>query len=331
MHYSELPYRERKNFNSIDLMKFIMAWFVVIIHLRPFRLMNPVYTFIFRALAARTAVPFFVIASSFFLFRKMSPDAPDFKSVWAFVLRMFRLFGIWTVLLFVGGTPQLWYLPSMAIGILLLYALVRIKTPAPLIAVLGCGMYLFSAFGLTYYYLAEETVLHYFAGIYGIVPQLFREGIFFCFPFAVIGMFFAFNDISLPKPALFTAFVVSALAYIADAYLVNNYGFGLDVTSYITLPPIMFFMFLIVLNIELPDSPKYRRLRNMSVLIYLLHIIVRYLAASLLMQLGAFISFDFESPPLIMLVTVIILLPLCRGIDRLADKEKYKFLRTLYS
>ena len=270
MHYSELPYRERKNFNSIDLMKFVMAWFVVIIHLRPFRLMNPVYTFIFRALAARTAVPFFVIASSFFLFRKMSPDAPDFKSVWVFVLRMFKLFGIW-------------------------------------------------------------TVLHYPAVIYGIVPQLFREGIFFCFPFAVIGMFFAFNDISLPKPALFTAFAVSALAYIADAYLVNNYGFGLDVTSYITLPPIMFFMFLIVLNIELPDSPKYRRLRNMSVLIYLLHIIVRYLAASLLMQLGAFISFDFESPPLIMLVTVIILLPLCRGIDRLADKEKYKFLRTLYS
>ena len=64
---------ENKNYNAIDLTKFIMAIFVVIIHTNPLLSFTNGNTFWDLLIDRLTdlAVPFFFMASAFFLFKKM--------------------------------------------------------------------------------------------------------------------------------------------------------------------------------------------------------------------------------------------------------------------
>ena len=86
-----------KNYNSIDLMKFIMALCVVTIHtyivdsMKSSILQDFLYSFI------RSAVPFFFITSAYFVMQRNEKDG-----ILKYWKRIFRLYLSWSVINFIS-------------------------------------------------------------------------------------------------------------------------------------------------------------------------------------------------------------------------------------
>lgn len=148
---------DKKEFKGIDIAKFVMAVLVVAIHTHPFeRVDNPAFIKIWDVIVS-VAVPYFFIASGFFLFKKVDKE-PDQSSrliqIASYGKRIARLYVYWTiiflpitiwkfvnndepfykdVLLFLRGfflfgenhfSYPLWYLLSMIYSLVLIYILV---------------------------------------------------------------------------------------------------------------------------------------------------------------------------------------------------------------
>ncbi len=92
-----------KHFDSIDLLKFVLALMVVLIHVNPF----PAAVYVCIAPLLRMAVPLFFLISSFFFFRKIetgggasSADIGNaIKRALAFTRRNLILYGFWLLVL----------------------------------------------------------------------------------------------------------------------------------------------------------------------------------------------------------------------------------------
>ena len=83
-----------KNFNSIDIAKFVMAILVMSIHISTG--LSPSTNDFLSNCLARIAVPFFFIASGFFFFRKT--ENLEFKNLIKTLKRIFLLFLGWTII-----------------------------------------------------------------------------------------------------------------------------------------------------------------------------------------------------------------------------------------
>lgn len=70
-----------KKYNAIDLTKFIMAIFVVALHVEPLKGMQGTFFYQIYNTIARMAVPFFFITSGYLLFYKMTEDY-NIKIIW---------------------------------------------------------------------------------------------------------------------------------------------------------------------------------------------------------------------------------------------------------
>ena len=85
-HHSE-------NYNAIDLVKFLCAIMVFTIHFPPFAVENStakqMLNFLLQNCLCRLAVPFYFIVSGFFLFRKMSFDNLNFKTIKNYCFKMY--------------------------------------------------------------------------------------------------------------------------------------------------------------------------------------------------------------------------------------------------
>ena len=83
-----------KKYNFIDIIKFLCAALVVTIHVPPLTSVNWMLNFAVVNFAARVAVPFFFISSSYFVFIKAYKENGELdKSViGAYVKRIIRLY-----------------------------------------------------------------------------------------------------------------------------------------------------------------------------------------------------------------------------------------------
>lgn len=82
---------------SVDIAKFVCALLVVTIHTGPLASYSSLANFELKDCIARVAVPFFFVASGYFLFRKMSEGNFDKGVALRYAARIFRLYVIWTV------------------------------------------------------------------------------------------------------------------------------------------------------------------------------------------------------------------------------------------
>ncbi len=100
-------------FKSIDLAKFIFAFFVVGIHVRPFEPYSALANYIFRNVVSGLAVPFFFMASCYFFFRKLEfengrikKSAENFSRLKKYFLRILTLYVLWSGVYLVWLIPQ---------------------------------------------------------------------------------------------------------------------------------------------------------------------------------------------------------------------------------
>ena len=94
-----------RHYNAIDLAKFLCAILVVMIHIKPFgKTVShslPAYlNFGATNYLARIAVPFFFVSAGFLLFRKVTLEHFNYERPKNYMIRMLRLYAIWSLIFF---------------------------------------------------------------------------------------------------------------------------------------------------------------------------------------------------------------------------------------
>ena len=182
---------------SIDLLKIVMALFVVGIHVNPFAAFGPDTNILLGGGLYRIAVPVFFVVNGYFLESLARAGGTQ-----RYVLRVLGLYAIWTALYLpawygvianpepwpllrtlVMGWWQLWYLPGLALAAVLA-ALVRDLPLQRLILVMALALLA----GVAITYAMAFDLIHPSKRYFGDATVLHRNGLFVGFPFLMSGM-----------------------------------------------------------------------------------------------------------------------------------------------
>lgn len=351
-----------KQYNAIDLAKFICAVFVVAIHVPPFGSSEGTtilgyLNFFIQDYLARIAVPFFFITSGYFLFKKTDRNNFDIKPAKQYVLKLIKLYLIWSVIyfpvrlgsiisdkkgiihgvisyfkdfIFSTSYSHLWYLNALIFATIVISVLLykRVK-PAYIIA--GGGIFYFlGLFGQSWFGFLEPFrgtfIWDILKDVQGIITTT-RDGLFDGLIFVGIGMLFAYYEIKLSKKQALAGLGISLILLFAESFGLQYLGYSRSHDTYLFLIPAAFFLFAVIRNIQLPDSNNYKKMRTLSSLIYFIHPWIKII-------LGAVTYIIFKTQALFLInfvLTFAIAYLLSSAVIKLSEKPKGKWLKNLYS
>lgn len=277
-----VPINETRNYNGIDLIKFLCAILVFIIHISPFQenvseFAKPA-NFWLQNFACRVAVPFYFVSSGFFLFKKMPLYRLDTEIVKTYCFKILRLLGAWYILLFMGETGHLWYLGATVTAIILLSLCFHFHIKPGYIYVMACVFYLIGLFGDSYYGiiapLQNIAIFHFLFKVYKLTFSTTRNGVFMGFIFVLMGAIFSNRKIILRTRTALIGFVVSMLCLFAEVFLLKQNDIPIEYNMYVFLLPATFFLFSFAASIKLKDRFIYKHLRSIGMIIYFSHLLV---------------------------------------------------------
>lgn len=257
---------------SVDILKVMLAFMVVGIHSGFLEDISALGRYLTVSGLFRMAVPIFFVINGFYFFSV----PPERISLW--FKRVIQLYLFWT-LVYIGywfraetinlfeiarvvktilvGHEHLWYLPAMIGAALVLLPLRKLSTPA----LLATAIFLF-AIGLTIQYLGNY---HLFANKSLDTALnslwLYRNFIFFAFPFFAIGYLLRkteiYKHVTMPKVAIMT--VVALALFLTESYL----DFILQATSkpegfdiYLGLIVLCPLIFIVALKMDIQGEGK---------------------------------------------------------------------------
>ncbi len=325
-----------KNYNGIDLMKFICAIMVFVIHISPFTAamggevstVEYYINFGLQAGVCRLAVPFYFVCSGFFLFRKMDSGLVDTEKVKTYCFKIFRLIGMWSVVLFIGWQGHLWYLGATIVALVFLSLLLYYRVDLKWLIVIACVLYVFGMLGDAYFGIIKpivsDGVMQQIYNIYKFFVKESRNGLFMGYIFILIGYMFSQDKIKIKQNAALVAFGASVGCLIMEAFLLKKNDISVDYNMYIFLLPTVIFLFAFVSSLTLEDRPIYKTLRTVGVLVYFLHILIKELIVfGTDLIYGAF-SIDLQPMRFFITMPVTLLVAFC--IERLSHKDRYKWI-----
>lgn len=218
---------QSSNYNGIDLIKFMCSILVFAIHIPPLQNeafeLAKYFNFGLQNYLCRIAVPFYFVASGFFLFRKMDfyNLKPDIIKNYCF--NILKIMCIWRVLLNTGDiTHHLWYLGSSVVAIALVSICFYKQIKISWICVLSCVLYIAGLFGDSYYGIIEPVIsnglLEIFTNVFGFFMGSTRNGIFMGFVFVLIGAIFSQYRIEVKPLKSAIGFVLSMLGLLVEVF-----------------------------------------------------------------------------------------------------------------
>lgn len=322
-----------KHYDSMDLLKFFLAFMVVLIHVNPF----PASVYVYIAPLLRTAVPFFFLISSFFFFRKTavgggasSTDVGDaIKRALSFTCRNLSLYGFWLLALFVptlllrgwflngllngcfealrsflfGSTfIASWYIMALVISVwaVLLVSLVLRDGVVVLLAVPA-----FAACCLMSNYrnlLIDSGHLSALASFFGDAPyNSFWAGLFW----VSLGKYVADCEWRMDVSSRWIAAsgVIGLVVLGVEQFIVQMNHFAAENDSFLSLPLVVvpFFFLALRWDIDLRCAPF---LRAASTVTYCLHGTLRYV----LVGMGSALGYSLENSTILAPIVVMCLL-----------------------
>lgn len=295
-------------YKGIDIVKFIMALFVVVLHTHPFYAVNRTADFLTADVIARVAVPFFFVATGFLLERQISERHADVReAIVRYVRKVLGLYCIWTAIylpiirynkfivndetfiysaftlirdfFFAGSYGQLWYLPATAVGLLIVFVLRKYlgegKTVVLLFLLFLMGLATQSYFGLTSVLLDPDGML--WKGMKAVkkVMVTCRNGVFFGSIFIYMGTWIARCDIVMKAWKAVLGLVISMLLFCIEASYLWSVGSVREQDMYMLLLPVAFFLMMLALQIRVRWDTVL--LRETSINIYLVHTAFKFI------------------------------------------------------
>lgn len=273
------------NISSVDYIKLLMSFMVVAIHTRPFEEFNNTTLDCLFDSVVNVAVPYFFIASGFFLFRSVTnPLTGEGKNrCRKYIKKIIRLYCVWTILylplsiygfyagnlpfgtsillflrnfLFVGENYYswpLWYLLGLivAVGIIYLLLLRRVNVYCVFLIALLAGIA-----GAMIEYLYGSCSLGSIDLYYKVFATT-RNGFFVGFLCVTLGMLTAYDKIKTHMILLW---------FMLISGLIGSY-------YHVWLSPVLsaFALFAIIIRCDFGGVEAAKFFRSMSVIIYFIH------------------------------------------------------------
>lgn len=281
---------DNKQLGGLDYFKILAALLVIAIHTSPLASFSADADFVLTRILARMAVPFFLMVTGYFLLPQyLCGRTKNFQPLLRFFKKTLALYGIavivylpvnlyagqlrgagvWDILrliIFDGTLYHLWYLPASLLGVLLVFLLSR---RLPFGFVVGITLVLYGVGLLGDSYFGFFSGCRAFRALYDAMFHVFsytRNGIFYAPVFLVMGAGMTrFRRSGRVAPA---GFVLSLAAMIAEGLALHHLDVQRHDSMYIALLPCMFFLFQLLLSIELRPV---KRLRTISTWMYLIH------------------------------------------------------------
>ena len=352
-----------KQNNAIDLAKFICAILVVMIHISPFGFyvkpnLIAYFNYVIQQYLARLAVPFFFIASGYFLYRKTSLKNFSIEPTKKYAKKLLGHYIIWSVIyfplnyikftndergmfhavllyirdfIFVGSYRHLWYLNATIFAVVLISVLLYKNVSPKKMLAAAYMLYFVGLFDRSWYGFIvplKEAAPHIW-NVLKFIQMIIvttRNGLFEGFLFVGIGMLFAFYEINIPKKKAFMGFAVSMVLMFFEVFILQYFKIIRGYEAYFFLVPAAFFMFSIVRDIRLPDNKIYKTLRILSSLIFYMHLWVEKIVGNILTTINDGLTDTFLCFVLTLLVTIIFAII----VMKLSNISRFKWLKKFY-
>lgn len=342
-------FASKKNYDGIDLFKFIGAFLVISIHTEIFSSLSTIFNYYFINVLSRLAVYFYFIATSYFFFKgisfengKIKKCKENFSKLKKYFIRIFLLYFIWSFIYMISDLPtwykyeclniknflgfglncildsshyHLWFLISLVYAIPIMYFVLRfvkLKT----FAIISVIFYIIGLIYGTYSFTNPPL-----ADIWNLFGDIFirlRTVLFYVIPICTFAIYS--DKIKLSKAKINISTVLAIILYSAEQ-MILYFSFPNTTSSYsiFTIPATLFiFVFAKNLNLELKYSYI---LRKLSTLIYCSHPLVMTLLA---------LMYEFKSLNSILYFVIVSIstLAFCSIIVFLHSKfKKLKFLK----
>ena len=287
----------KRQYDTVDLFKFIFSILIVAHHCGALLDFGEEINQYVLTIPARLGVPFFFLASAFFLFSRSGTDGSlSRENLLHFIKRIGLLYVFWfclsipatlhnraaldgyTVtaalkfvrdLLFASGFPNAWYLSSTIFCVLVIYLLQK-KLSTRTLLLLFFPVYVFcistSAYGGLWYHMGLGNVYEL---IWRILPRP-HNTIFAGLFFFTLGKAVAEQKSKLEKirtKVLTGLFIISFACMYAEIYFLDREHILRATDCFFLLIPAACFLFLLALRIP-PRLKHARVLRNLSTMLY---------------------------------------------------------------
>ena len=327
-----VPVKESKNYNGIDLIKFLCAILVFIIHIPPFQGeisgFAKYINFGLQHCACRVAVPFYFVSSGFFLFKKKPLYQLDNEIIKSYCFKILRILGTWHVLLFAGETIHLWYLGATVIAVILLSLCFHFRIKLGYIYGIACGLYLIGLFGDSYYGiiapLQNIAIFNLLFKGYKLVFTTTRNGVFMGFIFVLMGATFSNRKMILRTRTALIGFAVSMLCLFTEVFLLKKNDIPIQYNMYVFLLPATFFLFSFAVGVELKDRSVYKHLRTIGMVIYFSHLLVNTFTSLAISVVDKYFSIGMERCQFVLSLAITLVIAIF--IDCLSHKDRFKWV-----
>lgn len=347
-----------QKYNGIDLMKFIMAIFIVMMHSDFMLDISYNINYAFKWGITSIAVPFFFIASGFLLYRKIDICDIDLKKIKKYIKHICMLYIAWTIIylpiivydllksdkgilsatlgfiinsIMAVSYLHLWFLQALIVSVILVTLFLYLKFSVKKIFFIALLLYCVGLLGQGYYWIfdyffPEGSSIY---NIFKMLEKIFvtpRDGFCFGFLFFFMGVYISTSDKVVKQDKLIFYTAVSSILFIMEVMLGSFYGFNKSSDVYIMLIPLAYFVFVFE-KFKITNSKLLIYLRKQSVYIYFIHpwflfIVGGFFGCSKysLINLGHFAIF-------VIVLTLSILFS--HIIIKLSQNGKYKYLKYL--
>lgn len=286
--------KKTEEYAILDDFRLAAAFLVVAIHIGPFSCISETLDFYLTYVIGRIGVPFYLMVTGYFVLSDFERKV-YFKKVWRFAGRVGLLYLAVTVLYlplawYAGNLPEtlwealralvldgtfyhLWYLPAVMSGCLITAFLLSFLRPAGAFAV-TLFLYLTGVFGDSWYGLAVQAppLRALYAGLFE-VGSYTRNGLFFAPVFLCTGAMLA-NGFAcgIKRCTLFWGCGISFCVLLAEGGFTRFMGWQRHNSMYISLFPVLFFGFLLLLRLRGKETALRRKLCTEEMPVFFRHI-----------------------------------------------------------
>lgn len=284
----------KREYATIDRFRIVAALLVVAIHISPLASIDQTADMMLTRVIARIAVPFFFMATGFFVCAHYWKDPGANTKPLRQFYRKTGLLYLGAIVLYLpvnlyngyfngpsflskllrdllleGTFYHLWYLPAVLLGVGVVYLLFRYCKPKVVLILTAC-LYVIGLMGDSYYGLAEQlpALKTFYTGIFSVVTYT-RNGLFFAPLFLVLGAYLAQQD--QPRTHRrwdWIGLALSTAVLLFEGWQLHIHALPRHDSMYLTLPFVGFFLFRLLMRKQGHVSPM---VRNSAMYIYILH------------------------------------------------------------
>ena len=278
----------------IDKARWLLAYLILIIHFRPLAGFDPTLDFASAQVVARIAVPFYFMATGFFMdydqkdkVKAWSKNILKLTLIWSLIYLPFRLqayfsnqANILMDIVHLGVHVHLWYLPASIFAVLLL-GFLRKHFKLRTILLIGFFLYFIGLFGDAYYGFSSFLGIETLVDDYLYVFETTRNGLFFGFFFVSLGYYFKTSALNIKAIYKLIGFIIGFILMFVEMLSLEQAGIPIEYNMYLSIIPTVYFLFSLCMEKSNTEKPK--SYKDLGSFIYFSHFIVLYLSIGLFM------------------------------------------------